>query len=134
MGVTWLRYRRGRRVPQADGWLGWGGWGVGPGRNRGYQAEARRRSRPQFQVTADRVQPLRHPAQPAPAAAWGRRAVAVVADHQGQSLVVAAEADVAVARARVTDHVRDRLAQAPGQRRLGERVQGAGLEREVGAV
>src|ERR1700761_5062578 len=124
----------------------WGGRGHRVGRDGSCQAEARAGVRAEFQGTADRMQPLGHAVQPRPVAVratwmcrWcryngsrvtstRRGACSVVADGQSKDLSVASEADATAFRARVADDVRDRLAQAPGKRRLRGRVERPGQQ------
>ena len=100
---------------------------------------------PQLQPAADRGQPLRHAAQPGAGRLGARRLSArrLAADapavrRRGPRRVSVpprrARRDVAVPRAGVADHVGDRLAQAPGQRRLGVGVERAGQQRELRVV
>ena len=126
----------------------------------GHQVEAASR-RPHLKVAAERGQALRHAPQARPAAfgraladrpARLRRsgrlrrcraapapfvapsapcAGSVVADLKAEAAGPAGEADVAVPRAGVADHVGGRLPQAPGEGCLHVRVEGSGEQGEL---
>src|SRR5580693_8284732 len=113
-------------------------------RNRGGELEAVAPSttgagfgRAERQAAAFRRQPFRHAVQ---AGAVGRvrlltaGSVAVVTDLEGQFTGVLDQADPAVPGAGMPDHVRHRLAQAPGQHRLGFGVERARTQRQFRVV
>jgi len=96
--------------------------------------------RPERQGAANRGEAFGHAVQATPRGGFrGIRGLAgdtvtVVGDLEGQLTRPLGEPDPAVPGAGVADHVGDGLAQAPGQHRLGVRVEGAGPQGQLGVV